>query len=105
MLAGLPHPVTQRGKNQQEVFFVTTTGASISNYRRETLRQAPEADKVAKLRLATHRGRPLATGESLSKLQHRLGRRVRSRPVGRPKLDKSAKQARTNSAGSDRRNR
>lgn len=71
----------------------------------EALRQAPQADEVAKLRLATHRGRPLATDSFLSKLERRLGRRVRPRPVGRPKQAKPAKQTRTNSASSDRRKR
>jgi hypothetical protein len=37
------------------------------------------------IRHSTHTGRPLATDSVLSKLEHRLGRRLRPLPVGRPK--------------------
>ncbi len=40
---------------------------------------------VARLRRATHTGRPLAGDSWLSKLEKRLGRRLRAQPVGRPK--------------------
>ncbi len=49
-------------------------------------------DKVTELiRASTHSGRPLATDSILSKLEHKLGRRLRSLPVGRPRnADKQA---------------
>ena len=52
---------------------------------REALRQPEDAAETAALRLATHRGRPLATDSFMSKLEYRLGRRLRPQPVGRPK--------------------
>lgn len=48
--------------------------------------QRPEDEGVVeRLRKNTYRGRPLATDSFLSKLEQRLGRRLRPRPVGRPK--------------------
>jgi putative transposase len=40
---------------------------------------------LSKIRLATTRGRPLATDSFLSKLEKTVGRRLRPLPVGRPK--------------------
>lgn len=40
---------------------------------------------TARIRLATNRGRPLASDTLLSKLEKRLNRRLRPLPVGRPK--------------------
>jgi putative transposase len=40
---------------------------------------------VAGLRLNTHTGRPLGSDSFLSKLERRIGRRLRSLPIGRPK--------------------
>ena len=37
------------------------------------------------IRRSLHTGRPLASDSFLSKLEHRLGRRLRPLPVGRPK--------------------
>jgi len=37
------------------------------------------------IRASTHTGRPLATDGILSKLEHKLGRRLRPLPVGRPR--------------------
>jgi hypothetical protein len=37
------------------------------------------------IRHSTHRGRPLASDALLSKLEQRLGRRLRPLPVGRPR--------------------
>ena len=51
---------------------------------REALR-APDDEKLtAGLRRSTCRGRPLGSDGFLSKLEHRLGRRLRPLPVGRP---------------------
>jgi hypothetical protein len=48
--------------------------------------QEPEDDNLFGLiRRSTHTGRPLATDGVLSKLEHKLGRRLRALPVGRPK--------------------
>jgi putative transposase len=62
-------------------------------WRRELQRAEDEAETKA-LRLALHRGRPLGSDSFLSKVEHRLGRRIRSRPVGRPKGAKVKKKAR-----------
>ena len=51
------------------------------------LHDAAEAE-TAKIRLATSRGRPLASDSLLSKLEKRLNRRLRPLPVGRPKKAK-----------------
>lgn len=53
-------------------------------WRREL--QRPEDEQgTMRLRSATRRGRPLGSDSFVSKLEHALGRRVRARPVGRPK--------------------
>ena len=61
------------------------------------LRGAEDEAATAAIRLSTSRGRPLAGDSFLSKLEHRLGRRVRALPVGRPKQRKAKnkKSART----------
>jgi putative transposase len=52
----------------------------------------PEDDAiVASLRRTLHTGRPLAGDSVLSKLEHRLGRRLRALPVGRPRGRTKAK--------------
>jgi putative transposase len=53
-------------------------------WRRE-LAEGLTADEAARIRLRTHTGRPLGSDSFLSKLEARLGRRVRPLPVGRPK--------------------
>ena len=47
--------------------------------------------ETANIRLATNRGRPLASDTLLSKLEKRLDRRLRPLPVGRPKKPKPRK--------------
>ncbi|MBN2375235.1 MAG: transposase [Sedimentisphaerales bacterium] len=42
-------------------------------------------EEIKRLRLNTHRGRPLAGDSLISKLETKLGRRLRPLPVGRPK--------------------
>jgi putative transposase len=49
------------------------------------LRRSQDAEEVAGLRLATHRGRPLGSDSFLSKLETLLSRRLRPLPVGRPR--------------------
>jgi hypothetical protein len=49
------------------------------------LRSPEDAEGVSRIRLSTHRGRPLGSDSFLSKLEHGLGRRLRPLPVGRPK--------------------
>lgn len=51
---------------------------------KSALRLPEDESDVAAIRLNTHRGRPLGTDAFLSKLEHRLGRRLRPLPVGRP---------------------
>jgi putative transposase len=56
--------------------------------------RSPDDDKaVSRIRLSTHRGRPLGSDSFLSKLEHRLGRRLRPLLVGRPR--KTTKRERT----------
>ncbi|MBS3733943.1 MAG: transposase [Phycisphaerae bacterium] len=50
---------------------------------RDALQQ--DGDDADKLRRATVTGRPLASDRFISKLETRLGRRLRTRPRGRPK--------------------
>jgi putative transposase len=52
---------------------------------RKALREREDEELAGRLRLSTHTGRPLATDSLLSKLEHKLGRRLRPLPVGRPK--------------------
>ena len=51
----------------------------------EILRQFQNDEAVQALRLHTHTGRPLGSDSFLSKLEHRLGHRLRPLPVGRPR--------------------
>jgi putative transposase len=44
--------------------------------------------ETARLRLATHTGRPLLSDRMISKLETKLGRRLRPLPVGRPRKEK-----------------
>jgi len=60
---------------------------------KETLTEPDDAADVRRLRLCTHRGRPLADDSFLSKLERRLGRRLRPKPVGRPKQPRAKKPA------------
>jgi len=52
---------------------------------RQALQEPDDEATVACLHRSTRTGRPLATDSILSKLEHKLGRRLRARPVGRPK--------------------
>ena len=47
---------------------------------------------ISSIRLATSRGRPLATDSFLSKLEKTVGRRLRPLPVGRPKKNNNTEQ-------------
>jgi putative transposase len=55
-----------------------------------------DAEGVEAMRLATHRGRPLASDSFLSKLETKLNRRLRPLTVGRPKGKKDTKKRRKN---------
>lgn len=52
---------------------------------RRMLEEALPDDEVQKIRRATSRGRPLGSDAFLSKIEHAVGRRLRARPVGRPR--------------------
>ena len=54
------------------------------------LREELDEAEIRKIRLATQTGRPLAGGRIIAKLESKLGRRLRSLPVGRPRSIKSA---------------
>jgi putative transposase len=49
------------------------------------LKSAEDQEWTAAIKLSTSRGRPLAGDSFLSKLERRLGRKIRPLPVGRPK--------------------
>jgi len=53
---------------------------------KEWLRQPEGEEHVRALRVSTSTGRPLGSDSFLSKLERTLGRRLRPRPVGRPKV-------------------
>jgi len=57
---------------------------SAEQWRSELLSGIDE-EKLNKIRLSTHTGRPLATDSFISKLEKMLGRRVRPLPIGRPR--------------------
>lgn len=75
----------------------------MSNWRREwssakwkaALLESQDEAEVACLRRCTHRGRPLASDKQVSKLERRLGRRLRALPVGRPKKRRGQRAKRT----------
>jgi hypothetical protein len=52
---------------------------------RAALREPLDDAATARLRQHLHTGRPLVADSLLSKLEHRLGRRLRPLPVGRPR--------------------
>ena len=58
---------------------------------REALQSPGDADLVGRLRRRTSTGWPLAADSFLSKLERRLGRRLRPLPRGRPKKRKNNK--------------
>ncbi|MEK6644184.1 MAG: hypothetical protein AABZ08_09760 [Planctomycetota bacterium] len=61
-----------------------------NRWRQQLLR--PEAkDDVTPLRLALRSGRPLASDSMMAKIEKTLGRRLRPRPVGRPRKATSPK--------------
>jgi putative transposase len=62
-------------------------------WRRQLQRPEDEAAAMG-LRAAARRGRPLGSDSFMSKLEHRLGRRLRARPVGRPKGSKTRRRRR-----------
>ncbi|MBZ0271098.1 transposase [bacterium] len=49
------------------------------------LTEHDDPELIAKMRLSTHTGRPLASDSLLSKIESTLNRRLRPLPVGRPK--------------------
>ena len=58
---------------------------------RMQLVRVEDEEAGARLRLCTHRGRPLGTDRFVSKLERLLGRRLRALPVGRPRKQEKAK--------------
>ena len=68
---------------------------------RAALTAAEDDQEIARLRLSTHTGRPLASDRFLARLEHRLGRRLRPLPVGRP----ASRKRKTKQAASAERNR
>ena len=61
---------------------------------KEMLAQPDNKEIAAALCLNTHTGRPLASDSFLSKLERKLGRRLRPLPVGRPRKQKAAQKRR-----------
>ena len=60
---------------------------SAEAWRKELIRVLNDAE-LAQMRLRTHTGRPLGSDSFLSKLEARLGRRLRALPPGRPRTGK-----------------
>ncbi len=60
---------------------------------RAELKRPEDEASISRLRLSTHRGRPLGSDSFLSKLERRLGRRLRPLPVGRPKRARKEKRS------------
>ena len=52
---------------------------------RDELSDPGDEEGLSRIRLSTHRGRPLGSDSFLSKLERRVGRRLRPLPVGRPR--------------------
>ena len=52
---------------------------------RELLQRPEDAELLAAIRRKTHHGRPLASDTFISKLEQKLGRRLRPLPGGRPR--------------------
>jgi putative transposase len=50
--------------------------------------------EISHLRRSWHTGRPLATDGFISKLEHRIGRRLRPLPIGRPRKSKDKRSLR-----------
>jgi putative transposase len=67
------------------------------------LKTAPTPAETARLRRCTHTGRPLASNSWLSKLEKKLGRRLRALPVGRPREAKDEREGRKSSSRRQRR--
>ncbi len=61
---------------------------------RAELRSPEDAEGLSRIRLSTHRGRPLGSDSFISKLERRLGCRLRPLPVGRPKKATKKERAR-----------
>ena len=64
---------------------------------KRALEQPQDEAELSSIRLATHRGRPLASDSLLSKLERHLGRRLRPLPVGRPKKARPPRRGRARS--------
>ncbi len=61
---------------------------------KEMLAQSDDKETTTALCLNTHTGRPLASDSFLSKLERKLGRRLRPLPVGRPRKQKANRKRR-----------
>jgi len=61
--------------------------ASMQNWK-ATLSAMLGGEALSAVRLNTHRGRPLGSDSFLSKIERRVGRRLRPLPVGRPRKEK-----------------
>jgi hypothetical protein len=61
---------------------------SAQAWRKELSRVLNNAE-LGQMRLRTHTGRPLGSDRFLSKLETRLGRRLRALPPGRPRTGKA----------------
>ena len=62
---------------------------------RDLLRRPEDADVLTSIRQKTHHGRPLASDAFVSKLEHKLGRRLRPLPGGRPRKRNGKEEGRT----------
>ena len=61
---------------------------------KQYLIEKQDQNTIDLIRARTSRGRPLGSDSFISKLEHKLGRRLRALPHGRPRKENSSKEAR-----------
>ncbi len=69
---------------------------------RQELAESVDDAAVGRLHRCTHSGRPLASDNWISKLEQKLGRRLRALPVGRPRKQPQGEHKRSKEKGTER---
>ncbi len=81
---GVPHHITQRGNNRQDVFLVDED----RRFYLETLAQ--DCRRLKRVREATYAGMPLGNREFVAGLERKFGRRLTLRDPGPQPKSKAA---------------
>ena len=77
------------GKDRSELLNLDAWKAKVSGADwKATLTEMLDEQQISAVRLSTHRGRPIGSDSFMSKIETQVGRRLRPRPVGRPKKGK-----------------